>query len=339
MKRVYSLILVLAGFIACNKETGDSINSNAVSEVSQPFADTARVPINDLGKGTYLGFTGGLYPGGTNKPPAGYAADLLAFASSIKPLNPAGVGDSSLKGKIGFISIGGSTCGDLMIALKNKTNGNPKTNPFLHVVNCADGGGGASLNSVMNPNDPYWNHVDLVLRSSFINNRQIQVMYFETEDSTNLKSFPARPYQYRDELEVALRLFKTRFPNLKLVYFVGRTTTFHKSQIPNIEPCPYYAGWGQKFVVQDQINGVAGTKYKGDSAVAPLTTWAWYEWANGTNVPRKDGFVWQESQTTDGLHATDAGLDTLSSRFQNFLFTDPAANRWYANHHPFISPR
>ena len=28
------------------------------------------VPINDLGTATYLGFEGGLYPGGTNVPPA-----------------------------------------------------------------------------------------------------------------------------------------------------------------------------------------------------------------------------------------------------------------------------
>ena len=118
---------------------------------------------------------------------------------------------------------------------------------------------------------------------------------------------------------------------MKLLYF-GRTTTFHKNDTPNIEPCPYYNGWAQKFVIEDQINGVAGTKYKGANAVAPLVTWGWYEWADGTNIPRQDGFTWQESDTEDGLHATDAGEDTLSSRFQNFLLTDPYANIWYANH-------
>jgi hypothetical protein len=70
---------------------------------------------------------------------------------------------------------------------------------------------------------------------------------------------------------------------------------------------------------------------KGDSAVAPLVTWGWYQWANGSAIPRKDGFVWQESDTEDGVHATSEGQDTLSSRFQNFLLTDPNARVWYAN--------
>jgi len=326
----FALLLLLCS--ACNKESNSTLNSARQNSNSIRLTDTVKVPITDLGTGTYRGFTGGLYPGGVNTPSGAYGRDLRTFASNIAPLNSMGIKDSTAKGKIGFISLGGSTCGDLFIALKNKTYGNPATNSFLHLVNCANGGGKGSINSIMNLNDPYWDHVNSVLRTSFISDNQVQVIYIDTEDSTSFTAFPGRPHQYRDEFEAAMRVCKAKFINLKLVYMNARTTTFNKKEIPNKEPCPYYNGWGQKFAIEDQINGVPGTKYKGLNPVAPLFAWGWYQWADGTTTPRQDGFVWTRSMTTDGLHATDEGLDTLSNRFQNFLFTDRAASIWYANH-------
>ena len=109
--------------------------------------------------------------------------------------------------------------------------------------------------------------------------------------------------------------------------------------VQNIEPCPYYNGWGEKFFIEDQIAGAPGTKYKGDSAIAPLVTWGFYQWANGSNIPRKDGFVWTVDETADGLHANETGQDTLSSRFQNFLLTDKYASIWYKNNSSAITPK
>ena len=226
-----------------------------------------------------------------------------------------------------------------MTALKGKTVGNLRTNPFLVLVNCNNGSGEGSYNSIINPNDPYWNHVNTVLLASRINAKQVQVIYLESEDSTDTREFPGRPYLVRDEIEQALRICKAKFINLKLVYLLGRTTTFNVTAIHNKEPCPYYNGWAAKFVIEDQINGVAGTQYKGDSAVAPMVTWGFYQWTNGSNVPRSDGFVWQESDTEDGIHATAAGQDTLASRFQRFLLTDSVASVWYGNRlRPGTSP-
>ena len=316
-------------FSACTKIDSPAIRSDAISNSSVQFIDTVRIPINDLGTGTYLGFTGGLYPGGVDTPSGQYALDLKDFASRIVPLDTAG--NHSITGKVVFISLGGSTGGKNMVALKDKTTGNAATNPYLLMVSCNNGYGSGSLNSIMNPIDPYWDHVDIVLKGAHIGYRQVQVIYLETEDSTQLKVFPGRAYRVRNELEASMRVFKTKFPNIKLVYLLGRTTTF-KTQVPNVEPMPYYFGWGCKFMIQDQINGVAGTEYKGDSAVAPMVAWGWYQWADGTPIPRQDGFVWLQSETSDGLHATEAGQDTLSTRFQNFLLTDRYANTWYANH-------
>jgi len=330
IKKLIVLLLALV-FTACNKESNNSIRSAAVSTNSVEFTDTVKIPINDLGTGTYRGFTGGLYPGGVNTPSGQYKRDLKNFAMAIRPLSGGGVIDSTV-GKIAFISIGGSVGGRNMLSLKDKTTGNPATNPFLKLVNCNTGKGDASLNSIMNPNDPYWDHVSEVIITSHITRNQVQVVYLETEDSVQFANFPSRPRRFRDDLEQAVRTCKIKFTNLKIVYVLGRTTTWNKQKVSNTEPCPYYNGWGEKFMIEDQINGKKGTAYKGDSAVAPMVTWGWYQWADGSDIPRQDGFTWQESDTQDGMHATDAGQDTLSGRFQNFLLTDFAASIWYANH-------
>jgi len=39
---------------------------------------TGLVPITDLGTGTYLGFQGGLYPGGLNEPPPAHQRAAMA---------------------------------------------------------------------------------------------------------------------------------------------------------------------------------------------------------------------------------------------------------------------
>ncbi len=61
-------------------------------------------PLCDLGSGTYLGFTGGLYPGGSNEIPPGHLAAGLTRAATIRPLDRSGNPDSS--GKIVLLSVG-----------------------------------------------------------------------------------------------------------------------------------------------------------------------------------------------------------------------------------------
>src|ERR1051326_6159472 len=66
---------------------------------------TGMVPLNDLGTGLYLGqFQGGLYPNGFNAPPQAHAAEGLARAAAIQPLNTLGQPDAN--GKYVLLSIG-----------------------------------------------------------------------------------------------------------------------------------------------------------------------------------------------------------------------------------------
>jgi hypothetical protein len=324
------LLFILLTLTACVKEPLTAKKLSANREHSTAITDTITIPIIDMGTNTYRGFKGGLYPDGSNLPSGTYADDLLSVVSSIKPLDTGGIRNNTT-GKIGFIGVGASTCSIMIKALKGKTDGNPLTNPKLVLAPCTSGG--ISVNEIMDPANRFWYVVKRKLSDAALTANQVEVIYMETDDSVQNNPFPERPLRTKVEFEQAMRTFKVKFPNIKLVYLLGRTSAFIKERpdkITNTEPTPYYNGWACKWVIEDQINGVSGTEYKGAGAVAPLVTWGWYEWGNA--VPRSDGFTWTKDNTRDGLHANDAGADTLATRFQNFLLTDKYANVWYANH-------
>src|SRR5258705_204576 len=65
---------------------------------------TGMVPLIDLGSGTYFGFEGGLYAGGSNHRPAAHDAAGLSIAQSIGPLDTLGMPDPAGRGVL--ISIG-----------------------------------------------------------------------------------------------------------------------------------------------------------------------------------------------------------------------------------------
>jgi hypothetical protein len=332
MKIETAAVIITVLFIACSKENSPKQESISSGNALLAKLDTAGdIPLNDLGIGTFRGYIGGLYPGGVNNASGNYAFDLHRAGELIVPIDT--FGKPSPTGKIVFISLGGSTGGHNMRNLKTKTEGNPLTNPNLLLLNCDKGERAATLNSQMNPFDSYWDHVAQILNGSAHSSfRQVQVIYLETDDSTrNDITFPDRPLLVKQDLQQTFRVYKQKFPNVKIVYLEARTRTFTDQVLFNREPAPYYFGWACKWAIEDQINGVPGTEYKGKNAVSPLITWAFYEWAD--SLPRKtDNFYWRFSETKDGLHASDTGEDTLTTRFQNFLLTDKHASLWYGAH-------
>ncbi|MEO8711792.1 MAG: hypothetical protein ABI405_06685 [Parafilimonas sp.] len=323
IKSLTALIALL--FITCTKENNNRISDTNTSNLITQ--DDTPVPLNDLGTGTFMGYEGGLYPNGINVASGTYATDLLKKSRSIQPIDT--FGNQSASGQIVFISIGGSTGGHNMKLLRMKTIGNPATNPALKLFNCNNGSGEASLANIMDTTNDYWNHITESIKGSRSSYRQVQVIYLETDDSNTYVEWPGRPLEVKEKIESCLRVFKQKFQNIKIVYVLGRTRTFGSKAIWNREPSPYYFGWSCKWAIEDQINGVPGTKYKGKKAVAPMLAWGFYQWAD--SLPRTtDGFYWRSSETADGLHANLDGEDTLSTRFQKFLLTDKYAKKWYA---------
>lgn len=330
MKNTVGYILTALLFFACTKQENLTTNVNTPGNIADAVAATS-IPLNDLGSGKYLGYTGGLYPDGLNYPKGTYATDLLKICKNLSPLDTFGNPSSTQSAKISFISLGWSTGGHNMRALQDRTTGNDLTNPALLLASCNLGDGEARLNNIMNPNDPYWAYVATRLTEQNTSFRQVQIIYLESEDSIASVNFPGRPLLTKKKLQRCFRVFYQKFPNVKLVYLLARTATFGDHVHPfNTEPCPYYLGWACKWAIQDQINGVSGTEYKGANKVSPLITWGFYEWAAET--PRiTDGFKWTpELMKKDRLHANAIGRDTLATRFQNFLLTDKYAKAWYA---------
>src|SRR3954470_13407882 len=62
-------------------------------------------PINDLGTGTYNGWTGGLYPNGSNFIPAAHRSAGMTLSYQVQPLDSAGIIDP-VNGKIVWMCIG-----------------------------------------------------------------------------------------------------------------------------------------------------------------------------------------------------------------------------------------
>src|SRR5438552_17670410 len=111
-------------FTSCSKEnTVNTLNTTSTSNLKN--ATETSIPLNDLGRGTYMGSVGGLYPGGVNSPSGQYAADLLATSNTIIPIDK--LGNPSTSGKVVFISIVASIGGYNMRELKTKTKNNPAT--------------------------------------------------------------------------------------------------------------------------------------------------------------------------------------------------------------------
>jgi len=329
MKMKTTAIITTLLLVACSKESNISIEPpvSALDNQEVILSDEL-IPLNDLGTGRFKDSMGGLYPNGSNKPYGQYATDLYNTCAGIVPIDT--FGKPSSKGKVVFISMGGSTGGKNMTALINKTKDNSKTNPALKLMNCNQPAQKAPLSSIASPGSAYWQHVKSILALHKSSLRQVQVIYLETDDGVVTLKFPDRSNIMKGLIESSIRTMKKKMPNLKVVYVLGRTRTFSNTVTPwNTEPAPYYFGWACKWAIQDQINNVPGTEYKGANTVAPMLAWGFYQWAD--SLPRvTDNFYWRYSETKDGLHANEAGQDTLSKRFQRFLLWDKRAKLWYA---------
>ena len=302
------------------------------------LTSTGNIPLNDLGRGSYQGFTAGLYPAGSDMPPAAHAAAALAIATDqIKPLNALGNPDS-VNGRIVMISIGMSNATQEFASkgtqtFKLRADADPAKNPQLVIVDGAQGGQDAP--AWIDPNAATWSVVNLRLIAAGVTPAQVQVAWLKEAlaHPNNYGAFPAHAQTLQSDLEIILRNLKTNFPNIKITYLSTRTRAYTNTPTDlNPEPFAYETGFAVKWTVEDQINGAGNLNFdpaKG-AVVAPLSLWGPYIWADGLTA-RSDGFTWLCSDLeSDFTHPTaSGGVPKVADQLLAFFKTDPTATPWF----------
>jgi hypothetical protein len=288
------------------------------------------VPIMDLGSGTYNGWTGGLYPDGSNTMPQAHLDAGLAIAGTVQPLDPSGLPDPG-NGKTVWLSIGMSNTSQESDAFIQTANAYPGKHPSLVLVN--GGVGGQTAVVISSPTHPnyasYWNTVANRLAAAGATAQQVQVIWLKVANVAMSTPLP----EYYDSLMTQTKRIthevKARFPNVRLCYVASRTYGGYATGI-NPEPYAYWQGWVMKHMIEAQINGDPELAYIGPDAVTPWLAWGVYLWADGT-TPRSDGLTWecQADFQSDGVHPSDAGRQKVADLLLDFFTTDPTACTWF----------
>ena len=303
--------------------------------------------LTDLGNNEYIrisggsdgvmsgptGFTGGLYPGGSNERPAAHTAAGLELASQITPLDATGAPDPN--GWIGLVSIGMSNTASEFSDFRKLALDDPEVNTRLNIVNAAQSGKVASY--WVDPQNEAWDNLDLMMAHRGVTDPQVQVVWIKLTNFY-MEDFPRRQLELQADLEIILRLLKEKFPNLKLTYFSSRTRSYAYWQgAAGPEPGAFENGFAVKWLVEKQIDGDPSLNFdpRRGPVLVPYISWGPYLWADGEN-PRSDGLVWlQADMKYDCVHPSLAGRAKVANMLLTFFKSDVTAQGWFlANPNP-----
>ncbi len=291
-------------------------------------------PLTDLGLGTYLGFEGGLYPGGGNLRPEAHeiAADTLARVALLD----AGGSADPVNGQIVLLTLGMSNTAIESTAFIEMANADAGRNSQVVVVNGAQGGWDAARVADPTENSSYWATVDQRLADSGVTPLQVQAVWLKQAKASPTQSFPADAQLLQSHLEEIVRIIQDRYPNTKQVYNSSRIYAGYATTALNPEPFAYQAGFAVKWMIQGQLDGAPGLNF--DPANGPVEAawlaWGPYLWADGLDQ-RSDGLTWECADlANDGTHPSSSGSAKVASLLLDFFQNDPLASRWYVDCDP-----
>ncbi|MFZ0426517.1 MAG: PKD domain-containing protein [Acidobacteriota bacterium] len=299
------------------------------------LTQTGAVPLPDLGPGLYKGFSGGLYPGGTDAPPSAHLQAGVAIAQNIQPLDLAGNPDPA--GKIVLISIGMSNAAQEFYAGANsfisKLAGDPSLNPQLAIVNCAEPG--RTVEYWLDPEDPVYSDCEASLAAEGLSVSQVQAAWIKQAEPGGgccSGAFPDHALYQKDRLAQMIRVVKGKFPKLVIAHLSGRTRAYEDNpNALNPEPIAYETSFAVKWLIEDQLDGAPGLNFDParGTVVAPWLAWGPYLWVDGLQ-PRSDGLTWVCDDTApDGIHPSQSGVDKVSEQLIAFYKTDLTAKPWF----------
>jgi len=296
---------------------------------------TGLIPINDLKKKTFNGWTGGLYPGGSNfLPEAHKVAGMKITAEKVCPRDMEGKPDL-LSGKIVWLSIGMSNTTMESQQFLKLAGEYINKKPELVFVDGAVGGMPASV--ISTGNNPryynYWNTVDTRLANAGVTSGQVQIIWYKEANIAN--SIPIMIYF--DSLVVqtkrVMNIIKQRFPNASICYMASRISARYAATALNPEPYAYYTGWAIKKVIEDQINGDTLLSYSGPGARSPWLSWGVYLWSDGATPQAADKNIFWSCPSdfqNDGIHpSVPDGAKKVAEILMNFYQNDTLSCKWF----------
>lgn len=256
------------------------------------------ISLPELGKGTYLGSQGGLYPNGENEPPPEWAQAGLSAASEVLPRDASG--NLSENGKIVLLSIGMSNTTHEWSGRSPHFEGTadgfmeqaaryPDRNPHLVIVDGAVSGRAA--NAIVPGGvyyTTYWPMVITRLSQAGVTANQVQVIWLKEANpcpgqaicgNRNLTpargDWPGYAQELQQHLELIVRELEQRFPNLKQIFVSPRTYGGYALTTLNPEPFAFETGFAVKWLIEDHIKA---------GKIKPWLDWGPYLWANGPTL-------------------------------------------------------
>ena len=288
---------------------------------------TIPTPLIDFDGATYRGIQGGLYPNGSNQRPSAHNNAGIEISKSIRPLNESGIEDAA-NGKIVWMSVGMSNTTQETSAFIDQMKTFTGKHPKLVLIDGAQGG--QDINKINNPEAPYWDAANTRLANGGLTPSQVQIIWFkEAEAGPSDTSFVTYPNALKMKYRSVMKMLKSKFTNLKIVYLSNRIYAGYATTKLNPEPFAWYTGWAIKKLIEEQINGDNELSFAGANPNAAWLSWGPYLWADGT-TPRSDGLYWvRDDFQADGTHPSMSGRKKVADLLINFFSTDETAKYWF----------
>jgi len=279
-------------------------------------SSTGNVAIPDLGTRMFQGHRGGLYPDGSNQPPAGYAAAGIKAARAIVPRAPDGRPDAN--GKIVLLSVGMSNTSIEYSAFIALAKQDRRLASSVLLVNGAQGGKDAK--AWVDRAAPAWAFVERELTAAGVTDAQVQAVWLKQAQARPTSGFDNHIQRLSKQIETINRDAAARFPNLQQVFLSPRTYAGYATSPLNPEPYAYQTGFADRLVVAQSI---------AQPQVRPWVAWGPYLWTDGTKG-RKDGLIWtcDDVSPSDGTHPSRSGAQKVATSLDQF-FVNSQFTRWF----------
>ncbi|HET7856550.1 MAG TPA: hypothetical protein VFL41_08845 [Gaiellaceae bacterium] len=306
-----ALSIAAATLLALGAATVD-----APAEPSRSNADCARtstglVPVTDFtARRRYKGYTGGLYPNVRNRPTAAYLRAGVNAAKRVRRV----ASDS----KFVLLSLGMVNTTAEFQGFKRLAEADPLKNPNLVIVDGAQAGWDAE--KIKRPRADYWEVVEQRLTEAGATPDQVQAIWLKQAIAGEDRPFPRDAKALQNDLRAIVRIARSRYPNVKLIYLSSRTYGGYAITGLNPEPFAYESAFGVRWLIGERMRG----KLK-----SPWLGWGPYLWTDGLRG-RKDGLTWEcQDVEMDGTLPSKSGVQKVAQLLLQFFKSDPTARPWF----------